>query len=68
MSSKLPYTDAKNESDYGHLLNPDAADGVYKYFPQSNFDEGVYIDYRRFDKENITPRYEFGFGLSYTTF
>ncbi|OJI95831.1 hypothetical protein ASPVEDRAFT_871242 [Aspergillus versicolor CBS 583.65] len=34
----------------------------------SNFSEGVYVDYRRFDKERINPRYEFGFGLSYTSF
>ena len=26
------------------------------------------IDYRHFDAANITPRYEFGYGLSYTTF
>jgi beta-glucosidase len=28
----------------------------------------VYIDYKYFDQKNITPRYEFGFGLTYTTF
>ena len=28
----------------------------------------MFIDYRHFDAASITPRYEFGFGLSYTTF
>ena len=34
----------------------------------SNYTEGVFLDYRHFDKYNITPRYHFGYGLSYTTF
>jgi beta-glucosidase len=67
-SGKLPYTVAKNESDYGPLEKPDLPVAPYALFPQSNFTEGLYIDYRRFDALNITPRYEFGFGLSYTTF
>ncbi|KAI1428630.1 beta-glucosidase M [Xylaria sp. FL1777] len=68
-SGKLPYTVARNESDYGHLLFPDLPEGEFEKFPQSNFStEGIYIDYRHFDAKNITPRYEFGFGLSYTTF
>lgn len=67
-SGKLPYTVAKNESDYGLTLSPDLGEGEYIYFPQSDFTEGVFIDYRRFDKYEIEPRYEFGFGLSYTTF
>lgn len=65
---KLPYTVARNESDYGDLLKPAAAEGDFELFPQANFTEGVLIDYRHFDAANITPRYEFGFGLSYTTF
>ncbi|KAI1821378.1 beta-glucosidase M [Xylaria intraflava] len=68
-SGKLPYTIARNESDYEHYLSPDLPEGRFKQFPQSNFSTGgVYIDYRHFDAKNITPRYEFGFGLSYTTF
>ena len=31
-------------------------------------DISLFIDYRHFDAANIAPRYEFGFGLSYTTF
>lgn len=66
-SGKLPYTVAKNETDYP-VLGPDRAQGKFLRFPQSNFTEGVFVDYRYFDAKNITPRYEFGFGLSYTTF
>lgn len=67
-SGKMPYSVPKNESDYGPLANATLPDGIYEFFPQSDFDEGVYIDYRAFDAKNITPRYEFGFGLSYATF
>ncbi|KKK26322.1 beta-glucosidase [Aspergillus rambellii] len=58
-SGKLPYTIAKSEDDYGLTWLSGAID---------DFAEGLFIDYRRFDYHNITPRYEFGFGLSYTTF
>jgi beta-glucosidase len=67
-SGKLPYSVPKNESDFGALLSPDPPVAPYTLFPQSNFTEGVYTDYRALDAQNITPRYEFGFGLSYTTF
>ncbi|KAK3365825.1 beta-glucosidase [Lasiosphaeria ovina] len=66
-SGRLPYTVARNESDY-RALNPDLPAGDFARFPQSNFSEGVLVDYRHFAARNITPRYEFGFGLSYTTF
>ncbi|KAB5576312.1 glycoside hydrolase superfamily [Coniochaeta sp. 2T2.1] len=57
-SGKLPYTIAKSANDYGtSVIRGD-----------DNFSEGLYIDYRHFDKANIAPRYEFGFGLSYTNF
>ncbi|KAJ5505363.1 Glycoside hydrolase superfamily [Penicillium expansum] len=67
-SGKLPYTVAKQSSDYGSLLEPSQPEGEYEYFPQSNFSEGVFIDYRAFDQSGIEPQYAFGYGLSYTTF
>ncbi len=69
-SGKLPYTVAKDEADYinaGQPVSP-TTEGDYVNYPQANFTEGVYIDYKYFDANNITPRYEFGFGLTYTTF
>ncbi|KAJ6468264.1 glycoside hydrolase superfamily [Mycena sanguinolenta] len=63
-SGRLPYTIAKLRTDYG-------ADILYTstmQTPQITYDEGVDIDYRWFDLNGITPRFEFGFGLSYTTF
>ncbi|KAG5962657.1 hypothetical protein E4U57_006909 [Claviceps arundinis] len=65
-SGKLPYTLARKASDYGHLLDPDEPSRRFQNFSQSDFTE--VLDYKYFDKYNVTPRYEFGFGLSYTTF
>lgn len=65
-SGRLPYTIGRNEEDYG----PDSK-VIYKAVepvPQQNLSHGLYIDYRYFDKHVISPRYEFGFGLSYTSF
>lgn len=66
-SGRLPYTVARSESDYGALLNSTFNESI-PAFLQSDFSEGLYIDYRAFDAQNITPQYEFGYGLSYTTF
>lgn len=63
----LPYTIAKNSSDYNAppttAVSTKGADDW-----QSWFDEKLEIDYRYFDAQNISVQYEFGFGLSYTTF
>ncbi|KAI8941212.1 hypothetical protein NX059_002449 [Plenodomus lindquistii] len=63
---KLPFTFGSDAAEYGPDLIYEPIAGANS--PQANFDEGVFIDYRAFDKQNITPVYEFGFGLSYTTF
>jgi beta-glucosidase len=33
-----------------------------------NYEEGIYIGYRGYDKNKVVPAYEFGYGLSYTSF
>ncbi|OQE27008.1 hypothetical protein PENFLA_c006G08262 [Penicillium flavigenum] len=67
-SGKLPYSVPRNESDYGPVYAPATHSGWDRYFPQDDFKEGVFTDYRAFDREGIDPRFEFGFGLTYTTF
>lgn len=64
--AKLPFTFAEAREDYGTdlLYIPNNGDAA----PQVAFTEGVFIDYRALDRANITPIYEFGFGLSYTNF
>ncbi|KAK5108101.1 hypothetical protein LTR62_008755 [Meristemomyces frigidus] len=66
-SGRLPYTVAKQATDYGALENPTLPVGV-EYYTQDNYTEGVYIDYKHFIAQNITPRFEFGYGLTYSTF
>ena len=63
-SGRLPYTIAKKREDYSAqvLYNSKTA------YPQINFTEGLMVDYRWFDHAKIKPRFEFGYGLSYTNF
>ncbi|EPQ55735.1 glycoside hydrolase family 3 protein [Gloeophyllum trabeum ATCC 11539] len=64
-SGRLPYTIAKNASDYSSQL---VLGGTPEDILSINYTQGLFIDYRWFDAQNITPRYEFGYGLSYSTF
>jgi len=63
-SGKTPWTIAKQRQDPGTdvMYHPNAR------VPQINFTEPLFMDYRHFDQANITPRFEFGYGMSYTTF
>ena len=57
---KLPFTVAKNDSDYPDSLHVGAKNKEIEY--------GYYHGYTLFEKKNIEPDYPFGFGLSYTEF
>ncbi|KAH0590484.1 hypothetical protein H2248_000632 [Termitomyces sp. 'cryptogamus'] len=63
-SGRLPYTIGKSTSDYAAQVLYSSSASILS-IPYS---EGLFVDYRHFDKNAITPRFEFGFGLSYTTF
>ncbi|KAH8668571.1 glycosyl hydrolase family 3 N terminal domain-containing protein [Xylariales sp. PMI_506] len=65
-AGRTPFTWGAQRDDYGTdvLYEPNNGNGA----PQDDFTEGVFIDYRNFDAKNITPIFEFGYGLSYTTF
>jgi len=63
-SGKLPFTMGASINDYP----PNGIQRESTEAPKVNFTEGTFIDYRWFDEQNIEPVYEFGFGLSYSTF
>jgi beta-glucosidase len=65
-AARTPFTWGPTRESYGADVLYEPNNG--KAAPQIDFSEGVFIDYRAFDRANITPIYEFGFGLSYTTF
>ncbi|KAK5072030.1 hypothetical protein LTR64_004192 [Lithohypha guttulata] len=63
---KLPFTMAR-AGQYSTSILSEPNNGQFGA-PQQDFTEGLLIDYRAFDANNIDPIYEFGFGLSYTSF
>jgi beta-glucosidase len=69
-SGKLPYTIANSETDYNkNLVNSTSLhESTDPNAWQADFTEGNLIDYKEFDAQKKNPAYEFGFGLSYTTF
>lgn len=64
--AKLPFTIGLRRKDYGTDVLYEPNNGLNA--PQDVYEEGTFIDYRGFDKYNVTPAYEFGYGLSYTNF
>lgn len=64
-SGKLTDTWAREYADYPSAESFSYLNGNLK---DEYYSEGIYVGYRYFDSFNITPRYEFGYGLSYTNF
>ncbi|EON69810.1 hypothetical protein W97_09073 [Coniosporium apollinis CBS 100218] len=65
-AGKLPFTIGSSRQEYGSdiLYQPNNGGAA----PQDNFYEGNFIDYRAFDRAGIEPVFEFGYGLTYTSF
>ena len=59
---KLTTTFPEREEDLPGYLTFPGEHGKHVYT------EGIYVGYRYYDKRRIQPRYEFGYGLSYTEF
>jgi beta-glucosidase len=53
------YEDLPNAMEYSCLKG---------HTDYEEYKEGVYVGYRYFDSFNVVPRYEFGYGLSYSRF
>ncbi|MBK7379882.1 MAG: fibronectin type III-like domain-contianing protein [Ignavibacteriales bacterium] len=61
-SGKLPMTFPMRWEDCSAFNTYKKEDSTTRY------EEGIYVGYRHFEKNNIKPLFPFGFGLSYTTF
>lgn len=64
-SGKLPISieNSWNDNPVRHSYYENA-----KQSKHVEYTEGVFVGYRGYDRSGKTPRYPFGFGLSYTTF
>lgn len=63
-SGRLPLSFPRARADIG-INSAEQYPGVSG---RGAYSEGVFVGYRRFDKENLNPQFAFGHGLSYTSF
>ena len=64
-SGRLADTWARQYEDFPFAMEYGSLNGNLE---NEDYREGIFVGYRYFDSFGITPRYPFGFGLSYTTF
>lgn len=64
-SGKLPVSWPKSKADIPSTLS--FKDTIIPV-KEVHYDEGIFVGYRFYDTKKVTPRFPFGFGLSYTTF
>jgi beta-glucosidase len=62
---RLPMTFPEKESDIPTAGDPEKYPGVAE---NVTYKEGVFVGYRWYDQNHITPAFPFGHGLSYTSF
>ena len=73
-SGRLPISFPRTESDLPRPHPPESAadprkpDIAPSHQPVVRLSEGLAVGYRWYDAQKKTPAYEFGYGLSYTTF
>jgi beta-glucosidase len=67
-SGRLPYSIPKEESEHGPPIIESVDNPTDPNAWQIDYTEGQMIDYRQFDANGTELLFEFGFGLSYSTF
>ena len=67
----VDYKDVPSAKNFPGKEYPDQAtgSGFMRQVPaEVTYEEGIYVGYRYYNTFNVSPAYEFGYGLSYTSF